>query len=313
MIYKWASAEDIFLMRDEAAKRFLVTALLLSLAARSMAQTDVPGKFVLRVLTGLSQTRVSGSSKYEDQWNQELLSKIVEQDSIAPKSGQAVYLGAFLSYFLRPDYGLEAGLGFFKVDVPNTTSFHSEYTWTSGKKETKDTRWTGTGDLRVIPISLNGFGRWQKGKIEAIGSGGLTLFRNTFQSLALAGFSVSEVAYVQTYNPPETTVIQSVDALRVGLEIEKKSWLAVGANIGGEVDYRLTDKIGLTAGARYFLCPKKDFEWKWKPGIYDGIDNIVTEWEFTSMNAKYAEAKTKPPLKVNPSFFQFGLGIKLYL
>lgn len=300
-------------MRDEAAKRFLVAALLLSLAARSMAQTDVPGKFALRVLTGLSQTRVSGASKYEDQWNQELLSKIVEQDSIAPKSGRAVYLGAFLSYFLWPDYGLEAGLGFFKVNVPNTTSFHSEYTWTSGKKETKDTGWTGTGDLMVIPISLNGFGRWQKGKIEAYGSGGLTLFWNTFQSLALAGFSVSEVAYIQTSNPPETAVIQSVDALRVGLEIEKKSWLAVGANIGAGIDYRLTDKIGLTAGARCFLCPKKDFEWTWKPGIYDGIDNIVTGWEFTSINAKYAEAKTKPPLNVNPSFFQFGLGIKLYL
>jgi opacity protein-like surface antigen len=300
-------------MRDEAAKRFLATALLLSLAVRSMAQTDAPGKFALRVLTGLSQTSVSGSSKYEDQWNQELLSKIVEQDSIAPKSGQAVYLGAFLSYFFRPDYGLEAGLGFFKVDMPNTTSFHSEYTWTSGKKETKDTAWTGTGDLMVIPISLNGFRRWQKGKIEAIGSGGLALFWNTFQSLALAGFSVSEVAYIQTSNPPETTVIQSVDALRVGLEIEKKSWLAVGVNIGAEVGYRLTDKIGLTAGARYFLCPKKEFDWTWKPGIYDGIDNIVTGWEFTSMNATYAEEKTKPPLKVNPSFVQFGLGIKLYL
>jgi hypothetical protein len=313
MIYKWALAEDIFLMRDEATKRFLVTILLLSLAARSMAQTDVPGKFALRILTGLSQTRVSESSKYEDQWNQELLSKIVEQDSIAPKSGQAVYLGAFLSYFLRPDYGLEAGLGYFKVDVPNTTSFHSEYTWTSGKKETKDAGWTGTGDLMVIPISLNGFGRWQKAKIEVYGAGGLTLFWNAFQSLALAGFSVSEIAYIQTSNPPQTTVIQSVDALRVGLEIEKKSWLAIGANIGGEFDYRITDKFGLTLGARYFLCPKKDFEWKWKPGIYDGISNIITGWEFTSLNAKYAEAKTKPPLRVNPSFFQIGLGIKLYL
>jgi hypothetical protein len=84
-------------------------------------------------------------------------------------------------------------------------------------------------------------------------------------------------------------------------------------NIGGGVDYELSKKIGLTAGFRYFLCPKKEFEWKWTPGFYDGIDAVITDWEFTSDHAKYAASKATSPLKVNPSFLQLGLGIKVFL
>jgi len=302
-------------MRNTLSKRFFIPAVLLCLASRSSAQMDFSRPFELRLFTGLSMTQIRGDTGYGDEWQLELLSKITEQNRISAKSGKAFFMGAFLAYFLRPDYGLEAGLGFFKADVPNTTAFHSEFTWSSGARTKKSAEWAGTGDLRIIPISLNAFGRSRKEKFEVYGSAGLTLFWNAFQAAATAGFSVSDVAFILTYVPPnwEKTVIQSADALPVGLEIQKSSWVSPGMNVGGGIDYKLSKKIGLTAGFRYFLCPKREFEWKWKPGFYDGIDAVITDWEFTSDNAKYAASKTTSPLKVNPSFLQLGLGIKVFL
>lgn len=302
-------------MRNTLSKRFIIPAILLLLTGRSSAQSAFSHKFELRLFTGPSMTHIRGDTGYEDEWKLELLSKIAEQNRISAKSSNAFFGGAFLAYFLRPDYGLEASLGFFKADVPNTTSFYSEFTWSSGANIKKSAEWAGSGDLRIIPISLNVFGRSRLGKIEAYGSAGLTLFWNTFQSAAFAGFSVSDVAFILTYIPPnwEKTVIQSVDALPVSLEIGKSSWVAAGLNIGGGLGFRLSNTVGLTAGFRYYLCPAREFEWKWKPGFYDGIDAVITDWEFTCDNAKYAESKTTSPLKIKPSFLQLGLGIKLFL
>jgi opacity protein-like surface antigen len=302
-------------MRTTLNKRFIITVVLLFLASRSSAQTAVSHKFELRLFAGPSTTDIRGNTAYEDEWKLELLSKIAEQNHISAKSGKAFFGGASLAYFIRPHYGLEASLGFFKTDVTNTTSFHSEFNWSSGANNTKSAQWAGSGELRSIPISLNVFGRSRIGKIDAYGSAGLTLFWNTFQSAAFAGFSVSDVAYISTYVPPnwEKSVIQSIDALPVALEIQKSSWVAAGLNIGGGLDFRLTNTVGLTAGFRYFLCPAREFEWQWKPGFYDGIDSVITNWEFTSDHAKCAESRITSPLKVNPSFLQLGLGIKIFL
>jgi opacity protein-like surface antigen len=307
--------EEIFLMWTVLNKRFIIPAVLLLLASQSSAETAFSHKFELRLVAGLSMTETRGDTAYEDEWKLELLSTVVEQNRIFAKSRNAFFSGAFLVYFLKPDFGLEAGLGFFKADVPNTTSFYSEFSWSSGANDMKNAEWTGSGDLRVIPVSLNFFGRLHLGKIEAYGSAGLTLFWNSFRSSALAGFNVSDVAFILTYVPPnwEKTVIQSIDALPVGLEIGKNSWVATGMDIGGGLDFRLSNTVGLAAGFRYYLCPAREFEWKWKPGFYDGIDAVITDWEFTSHNARCAESKTKSPLKVNPSFLQLGLGIKIFL
>lgn len=300
-------------MRIDFGHKLLIQALWLCLACPIAAQPAAAKKFELRVVAGLSMTQIRGSAIFADVWNQGLLSKINEQNLFSLKSDNVFFLGAYVSYYFRPGYGLEAGLGFFKSGVPDTTSFHSEYLWTSGKNETLTRAWTGMGSLRVIPISLNGVRRWQTGKIEISVSGGPTLFLTAFQSRGLAGFSVSEIAYVQTFDPPETTVIQSVDALPVNLAVERYSWAALGANMGAGVVYKVSNKVGLTAGVRYFLCPKKEFVWSWMPGIYDGINSNITDWEFTNENARYAEERMKPPLTVNPSFFQLGLGVQVDL
>jgi len=312
---KEAFPERIFLMRNNLRTRFFIPVVLLILADPSPAQPAFSRKFELRLFTGPSITQIRGDTGTQDEWKLELLSKITEKNRISAKSDNAFFLGAFLAYYLRPNYGLETSLGFLKADVPNTTSFSSEFTWTSGANDKISANWAGSGDMRIIPASFNVFGRSRIGKIEAYGSVGLTLFWNTFQSAAFAGFFMSDVAYILAYVPPnwEKTVIQSVDALPVSLEIEKSSWLAAGFNIGGALDFKLSNTFSLTAGFRYFLCPKKEFEWQWQPGIYDGIDAVITDWEFTSGQASYAESKTTAPLKVNPSFFQLGLGVKVFL
>lgn len=300
-------------MGRDFGSKIWIPATVLFLAAHAAAQATAPQRLEIRVLAGPSTTLVKGSSTYADVWSLGLLTKIDEQNLFFLKSDNGFSLAAFLSYYLRPGLGFEAGLGFFKSEVVDTTTFRSQYLWASGKYDTLDKTWTGTGSLRVIPLCLNGVKRWRTGKIESSISAGPTLFWNAFQAAGWAGFSVSEIAYVQTFNPPETTTIQSVDALPVDVAIEKYSWSALGANIGAAVVYKLSAKVGLTAGFRYYLCPKKEFAWSWLPGTYDGVNQTITGWEFTSDNARFAESRTGPSLKINPSILQFGLGIQLFL
>ena len=294
-------------------RRVLILALAAVMAIASWADAELVKKFEFSLTGGLALIRIKDPSVYHDQWQQELLANVLEETVITPMSRNAFITEAFLSFFLRPNVGLQIGLGCLSADVPNTAVFRFEYTWTSGLTAKKSQEWTGTGRLRMFPISLNAAGKIRKEKIEGFLSGGLTLFLNSLQSASAAGYGVSDIKSIWTYIPPvwSVTIIQTIDAIRPELTIEEYSWTALGFNIGGGLDYKLSEKIALTAEGRYFFCPAKEIPWSWKDGFYPGIYNVIPEWEFRYDKAEEAEEKTTP-LSVRPAFFRLAAGLKIF-
>ncbi|NIM90110.1 MAG: hypothetical protein GTO17_04095 [Candidatus Aminicenantes bacterium] len=140
-----------------------------------------------------------------------------------------------------------------------------------------------------------------------------TFSANTFTGIGLAARTSSWYCfwdgwwiycyYIYTYY---------IDALKIPIRIDEESWTAFGGNIGGGIDYRFTESVGLILEARYFFCPTKTFEWKWQPGVYDSVNyEYFTGFNFTQADADFFEDETSE-VAVNPSFFQFSIGIIIF-
>jgi len=295
--------------------------LALILAVPCSAQDKLGKKKEVRLFVGLNLSRAQGSSGYHDTWKEELLSNVYEQTRISSCSKNNIYLSAFFSFFVKPNFGFQAGLGYMKNAIPNEASF--DFSWTDGSIHNEHRDWKGRGELRLIPFDLNAAGRWKKNNIFLFVSGGVSFFFNKFESVSYAGFGVQEVYKIWTTVPPNIISIttQRIDALQAQLEIQEK-WVSLGINLGAGLDFKLSPKFTLTVEIRYYFCPKRKFYWKWKTGLYDGILPLATfgniyqggikDWEFNEQQADYAEQLTTP-LTLNPSSLQVGLGLKFSL
>ncbi len=289
-------------------------ALASILAASAFAQPDRPRKYEFSLTLGLSFPRGTDASLYKDEWTQELLSKVIDENTFTPASSSVFSCQGFAAYFLKESLGVQLGLGIYSLSVPNTSTFNFTYTWKGGTTVTKSRTWEGTGRLRSVPLSLNVLYKWRKPRWDATVSAGPTLFFNGFEAQSTAGFGVSDVAKVLTYIPPNwvETVIQKVDALPVAVSVPAQSWVGFGFDIGGGADYRLSDKWALTADIRYFSCPAKELSWVWAPGTYTGVLGELPDWPFTEVNADYAAGKTTASA-VRASSLRIALGIKMSL
>lgn len=290
-------------------------ALASLLAASALAQPAGPlRKYEFSLTLGLSIPGGAGASIYRDEWTQELLSRVVDENTFTPSSSSAFSCQAFAAYFLGERLGIQMGLGIYSVSVPNASVFNFTYSWKSGATVSTSRTWNGTGRLKSIPLSLNAIYKWHHPKWDAFVSAGPTLFFNGFEAQSTSGFGVSDVAKVLVFIPPNwvETVIQKVDALPVAVSVPARSWIGFGFDIGGGVDYRISDKWALTADIRYFRCPAKDMDWTWTPGTYSGILGELPNWPFNEVNADYAARKTTT-VAVRTSSLRFALGIKMSL
>jgi opacity protein-like surface antigen len=290
-------------------------ALASLLAASALAQpAGRPRKYEFSLTLGLSIPGGADPSLYKDAWTQELLSSVIDENAFAPASSGAFSCQGFAAYFLGERLGVQLGLGIYSASVPDTSTFNFTYTWKGGATVSTSRTWDGTGRLKSVPLSLNVLYEWRQPKWEAYVSAGPTLFFNGFEALSTAGFGVSDVAKVLVFVPPNwvETVIQKVDALPVSVSVPAQSWVGFGFDLGGGVDYRLSDKWALTADVRYFSCPAKELTWAWAPGTYSGILGELPGWPFTEVNADYAADKTTA-LAVHASSLRFALGVKMCL
>lgn len=300
-------------MRKLGAASALALASLLTASAFAQP-AGRPRKFEFSLTLGLSFPRGADASLYKDDWAQELLSRVIDENTFTPASSSAFSCQGFAAYFLNERLAVQLGLGIYSLDVPNTSTLNFTYSLKDGTTTTVSRSWEGTGRLKSIPLSLNVLRKWRKPRWEAYLSAGPTLFFNGFEAQSTAGFGVSDVAKVLIYIPPNwvENIIQKVDALPVAVSIPAQAWVGLGFDIGGGADFRLSDKWALTADIRYFRCPARELSWVWAPGKYAGIRGELSDWPFTEVNADYAADKTTA-VTVRTSSLRIALGVKLFL
>ena len=288
--------------------------MALAAAAFSFAQSETHPKYEFRLTLGFSLPGGASSSEYRDAWTQDLLSTVIDQGTITPASPAAFSCQGFAAYFFTEHLGVQTGLGIYSESVSNTSDFALSYAWNSGASGSKTQKWTGTGQLESIPLSLNAIYEWRGSAWSFFVSAGPTLFFNSYKAQSMSGFGVSDSARVRVFIPPNWVemIIQSVDALPVPLAVPAQSWVGFGFDIGAGVDFQIAEKWALTADLRYFRCPARDFGWTWAIGTYSGIMGNLTDWPFTAENAAYAAGHTTVST-VGASSLRIALGVKLTL
>jgi hypothetical protein len=296
-------------------KKYAIAALVLGLglSAAAAAQPilgDAPGRpaFEFSLFGGIGLSQIKGATSYQDQWNYNLLTSVTEQTAIATNAKRGFGGGGSLAYYFSPNLGFQALFSYMKADVPNTAVCNFGFTWSDGRSSSLTGTWPGSGSFSSIPYSLNIIGRFGEGAFEVHFSGGVTMFVNTFVQNSFFGYGVTTIQ-----DNADSTYTQSVDALKVGLQIPngtlKRS--AYGADIGAGFTFNFSDMIGIRADARYYYCPTQTVTWNFVLGSYDGIffGDIKNE-SFTSYDVQYLQDNGKTfTMTVNPSFIQISFGL----
>ncbi len=286
--------------------RSLAGLVFLVLFASLPALADGRG-FELGLFGGYGLGRAARSSSYLAEWSAYELETLRADTRISVKAGNALDLGASLACFFTPNIGLQVIGGYFDPEVSTNADFL--FNWKlKGQPAVEESRaWPGTGRLSSLPLSLDLVGRFGIGPVDLSASAGATLFLNSFDASSSAGLGASFLVVWWVW------VDQYVDAFQVPLRIERTSWSALGGNFGLSLDVRVAGPLSVTLDGRYFLCPSKEFNWKWQAGTYTGLDNpkgYFSEWEFRDSDLADSQAATTR-LRISPSFWAVTAGLKV--
>jgi hypothetical protein len=295
--------------------RAAVLAVSTSLAAvPSPAGLKILKKLEYGFFAGPAFSRTEASSVYRDAWAEELLKSVDEETvlSMNKAAGPAFRLTA--AYFLRPRFGVEAGLSFTSAPVPTNSVFRMDYAWKSGVQGTAGGEWPGTGRFASRVFFANAVWRHLGKRFGASLSAGPALFFNSVKVTAIAGVGRSEVTTIQVYVPPvwTQTTVQHLDAVPAEVEIPKTRWTAAGFNAGLGGQYALGPRLAAAVDLRLFFAPARDIPWTAVPGTYLGLLEKESRWTVGEDLARLVESRTTA-FHLNPSFVQVSAGLKIAL
>ncbi|MGB9005238.1 MAG: outer membrane beta-barrel protein, partial [Candidatus Aminicenantales bacterium] len=242
----------------------------------------------------------SKASAYSDSWSYGWIS-VDEGGQIQHKVNNPFGLGISFSYFFTNDLGLRLRADpNFGQNISNAQShFSADYVWGWGS-DSDDVTWPVTGDLSVLPLSLDLVYRFQAGFFAPYLNAGVSYFISKFKAETNIGWSNS---WWRTY-----LVEQAYDYLVLPVSIDE-SLNGVGFNFGAGFDFLLGPSLAITLDATYFLGQSVEAKWYMPPGqyYYTGWTNTYTIFSQADSNefADYVD-----PVKINTSFFKILFGIK---
>ncbi len=290
-------------------KALLVFVALLTLTAGLFAQYGYGDekRIEFSITGGYGLSSLEGQSSYNAVWGSFHALDTVDEYSLFDMQKKNTFtLGASLSYFFSPNFGIQLGGAFFapKSDIYSDWDFvfnwygYSDYSDSGSFDLTQ-------GKLTSIPLYINLIGKYRMGSIDLFVSGGPTLFINKFEADATGIFGAS------LYNSYWWGWEQFVDFFAIPTFIDE-SWTGFGFNVGGGIDIRFSPSMAFTVEARYFYSASKELFWTWQTGTYDPFYFGFPEmsgWTFDDLS--YADENTTS-LTIKPSFFSFSGGFKFF-
>ena len=291
-------------------KIFFLVGLVLVFSLSALAQNVTWPRFEINFLGGYGLTQFKGDSVYSNSWNYNLLQSVQENTTLSMKADNNVFFTAGISYFFKPNIGIQLGLGYFSPKPSISGKFSSSWKWTTSSTVYTDKRdWTGDSKLSTVPLYLNLIGKYRSKMLDLFVSAGPALFFNSFEANSFVGLMDSY--YYSIIIWPYQYTFQYVDVFKVPVSI-KTSWMGFGGNVGFGFDFKVSPSVSVTAEGRYFLAPVKSLPWEWTPGTYDGLFGTITQWKLTASNLQAKQDKMTA-VDVKSSFFSFGLGIRFAL
>jgi len=292
----------------------MALALVLGIAASGLAQ-NLP-RFELSFHYGGMTRNLDSAGSYNYDWTGTLysLDQLGSFSRFHITSEGGAGLGGGLSLFLTPSLGIGFNAAYYRTSVLMMSESDMWWSWIdSGTYFAYDAvldepLWMGAdGDLRTIPLSLNFIVRFGAKHLLGYFSGGPTLYINRF-------FVDSEIVYAlvsTTWNG--FYYQQAVDVIRVPMKIDQR-WTSFGFNIGGGLTVWVVPAFGLFCDIRFYSCGQRQFDWEFVTGEYDGLfGNLIYDFDQQDIDAIYEDGRIKPPVSIDPSFLQIGVGVKIKL
>lgn len=294
-------------------KLAMAMALVLGVVAPGLAQNSP--RFELSFSYGGMARNLDAAGRYDYDWTGNLynLDQLGSFSRFQITSQGGAGLGGGLSLFLTPSLGIGFNAWYFRTSVTAMSDSDMWWSWTdSGTYFAYDDvldepLWMGAdGDFRTIPISLNFIVRFGAKRFRGYFSGGPTLYINEI-------FIDSEIAYALVSTTWIGFTYQAVDVIRVPMKIDQR-WTSFGLNIGGGITFWVVPAFGLVFDARFYSCGPRNCDWEFVTGEYAGLfGNLIYKFDQRDIDTIYGENRIKPPVLVDPSFLQFGLGVKIRL
>ena len=289
----------------------LALAIVLGFVASGLAQ-NLP-RFELSFYYGGMARNLDVAGGYNYDWTGSLygLDQLGSFSRFHITSHSGAGLGGGLSLFFTPSLGIGFNVGYFRTSVVAMSESAMWWSWINlGTYFAYDyvldgPLWMGAdGDLRTIPLSLNFIVRFGAKRLQGYFSGGPTLYINRF-------FIDSEIAYALVYTTWIGFYYQAVDVIRVPMKIDQR-WTSFGFNIGGGFTVWVVPAFGLVCDVRFYSCGQRRFDWEFVTGEYDGLfGNLIYDFDQHDIDAIYENDRIKPPVSIDPSFLQIGIGVKI--
>lgn len=270
-------------------------------------QNENKGKFELSFHFGIGFLYGETSSTFSHIGGYMIGGRFEEKNFISTSPKMRLSVGGDISYFPTNKIGIQVAFGYFKAKVPNESLY--DFSWGYGTilDYSSSAAWSGDGEIRVLPVSLNCITKFRNQDLRLNVSGGLALFFNKFHTDSFVGMVVSRTVY---YYDKQKYWFFYDDALKVPGKI-KESWRSLGLNLGAEVELRIAKKADITIDARYYYCPSKELMWKISAGSYTGFVNNL-DWTVQDYTKQFYEGGLSP-FTVNPSFLMVSVGLKFSL
>jgi len=279
---------------------------ILVLAAGARAQM-LKRHVELKLYGGYALTSIKGAWLYSDRLSSPygVFDPISESSTVAFKPKGCAFASAGLDFFWSENFGYQLNFGFLRTGTSNTAVARLGYTNTVlAASASKEFTWSGSGTIQSLPVSVNLMFRLGTPKFWGCVAAGPTLFHNVFE----AASSVGRRALVSDGPGAET-----LDFLRIPLLIYDTPWTSLGLDFGAGFTWYLSSKVGLFCEAKYYLCPVKEFPWTILMGTYDGALGNLSGVVFDQGGIDEIYRKSNFDERINPSFFQFGVGLKYIL
>jgi opacity protein-like surface antigen len=248
---------------------------------------------------------VTETSSYSYNWGPfYVLQTVNETGNLSHTLKSPMGLGFSLAYYFGQGLGVKVRVDMnFKQDFgdDSVSDYLLTWSWFSGGPYSRDNSWPITGDMSILPISLDIVYKFQtEGSFQPYVNAGVSIFTGKLNASTYTGWSASLVS-----GP-----IQYIDYAAVPLEITDESLSSVGANFGLGVDIFFSPSIAFNLDAAYFLGKSFDLQWMPVPGNYQGI---LGNFNFNNLTADALIDITDniTPLTVKTSFFKVMAGFKV--
>jgi opacity protein-like surface antigen len=273
---------------------------------QTLPSENIPKKFAVSLGFGIgSGSFINSASSFSYSWGPfRALDSISENGTINHSLKNPFGLGFSLSYEIASGFGVCLKLDYnFKQTLTTTTEasvYKVIFHVSGGTTISGDKKWDASGELSLLPVSLNAFYRIPTGSaLVPYVTAGVTYFTGKFSAATTTGYAYSWVVSTTQY----------IDYLSIPLKIDK-SLSAIGGNIGAGLDFYLSPGIALNVDAVYFLGAKSDETWQVAPGTYPAnwapaLSFIVNQADAGAFQEKISK------LNLNLSYFKFGGGIKI--